>query len=69
MFLFLFFYDDITQTCHSEAEISAVDVTAPEGVVYESSVASLHHFTVNLEPLSTLDHTSHSRPAQPRMQS
>lgn len=55
----------------SEAEISAIEITAPERVINGWSVASLNYFTVNLEPLGILDpppHTAHSRPGRPREQ-
>lgn len=39
----------------SKAEICTVEITAPERVINEWSVASLRYFTVNLEPLGILD--------------
>lgn len=43
----------------SEAEISTIEITAPERVINEWSVVSLHYFTVNLEPLGILDPHTH----------
>lgn len=42
-----------------EAEISTHEITAPEKVINEQIAASLHYFTVNLEPLGILEPHTH----------